>query len=639
MDTLPRRLMHQARTRPARPALREKSRGIWKTLSWQALADEVQALAGALAAQGLVRGAHVALLGENRPRLLSTMAAVQWLGGVAVPLFSDTPAGEIVGPLQATQASFAFAENQEQVDKLLALLPQCPALRRVVYDDPRGMRHYTQPALLAYDALLAQGRAELDLRRSALEAELARGRPEDPAALFLTAGSADPGHGVRHSHAALIDRALAAAEVDGLGEADVTLAYLPPAWIGQHMLAYVIPLVTGACVSCPESSETLLQDMREIGPSVFLAPPRVLEALATQVTIRLESASPVLLALHRRVLAVARRSSAAGTAPSLGERLTLGLGEALIFGPLRDVMGLGRVRVAYAAGDAISPERLRFYRTLGVPLKPLYGSTETGFFVAMPREAHDAGPGVGPAAPGVEFSIGADRELRVRSAGLCLDCVPGPTPPCDAEGWHRTGDAGILDDSGALRVIGRLRDLGTLPGGALFAPRPVETALKGSPYIAEAVVFGPGWPEVGALIAIDLEAVGHWADQQGLAYTGYADLSRQPAVQALVQQGVEQANAELANDPLLGHGQVARFVLLPRPLDADAGELTRMRTLRRDAIAGRHASLVQALRDGQDRVRHAVEAQAEDGRSDAPQAELTLHTARTFPVRAEPKAA
>jgi long-chain acyl-CoA synthetase len=640
MDTFPRRLLHHAHTRPDRPAIRAKSRGIWQTLSWVELANEVTALAAGLAAQGLQRGDHVGLLGENRPRLFAAMAAVQWLGGVVVPLFADTTAEEITGPIQGADIAYVFAENQEQVDKLLALMPQCPTIRRVFFDDDRGMRHYRQPQLLGYAALLAQGRGGLASSKGLLDAELARGSGKDPAALFFTSGTTGPARGVVHTHGAMIDRASTAAALDGLTDSDTAIAYLPPAWIGQHVFAYALPMIVGSCVCCPESSETMLPDMREMGPTVFLAPPRVLEALLTQVSIRIADTGGIKRKLYTRFMAVAARVGAnvlAGEPLALADRVTYSLGNLFIYGPLRDVLGMSRLRVAYTAGEAIGPDLLLFYRSIGVNLKQLYGSTETGLFVTMQVNGRVLPDAVGPAAPGVELAFSPERELLVRSPGLFLRYhgdAEATRRATDAEGWFHTGDAGWLGDDGQLRVIDRLKDVGHLTDGTPFSPKLLENKLKFSPYINEAVAFGNGRDRVCVFVDLDVDAVGNWADKQGLSYTGYADLAAHDEVYGLVAEVIAHANAALAVDPALARSQIHRFLVLHKRLEADDGELTRMRKVRRDVIAQRFGSLVEALYGGGSHGRVDAEVRYEDGSVGIVSADVKIGEAKTFAPQA-----
>lgn len=603
-DTFPTLLLHHAGQRGNRPAIREKRRGIWHTMTWRDLAEEATALAAALAARGLRRGAHIALVADNRPRLYAAMAAAHRLGAVAVPLYQDATAEELAGPIQNAEATHVFAENQEQVDKLLKILPRCPTVTCIVYDKDRGMRHYRQPELVSYAALVEQGRGVAASHRAGLDAEATRGNARAPAFLFYTPGASGPAKGVVLSHAALIDRARTAAAAEGLGDTDVTMAYLPPGWIGQTMFGYVQPMVSGGCVCCPESSETLFTDMREIAPTCFLATPRVLEALLTHVTARLADAGSFNRGLYRRCMAVAgkvQRAVDRGAAVPFGDRAAFLAGNLLIYGPLRDVLGLSRVRVAYAAGDAVAPDLLLAFRALGINLKPLYGSTETGFIVATPADGRVRPGTVGTATAGVELAFTAEREILVRSPGLFSGYHRDPAATAavlNGDGWFRTGDAGHLDGDGHLRIVDRIADIGRLTDGARFAPKQIETAVKASPYIKDAVAFGDRRAAVGLLVDIDMATVSVWADRQGIAYTGQADLASRDEVYGLVAGAIAEANAALARDPGLVRAQVHRFAILPKELDADDGVLTRTGKLRRAVIAERHRALIDALHEG-----------------------------------------
>jgi len=603
-DTFSKLLLLHARQRGERPALREKKRGIWRTVTWRELADEAAALAAALSARGVRRGAHVAFVGDNRPRLYAAMCAAHWLGAVAVPLYQDATSGEMAAPMQSADITHIFAENQEQVDKLLLILPRCPTVRCIVYDKDRGLRHYNQPELVSYDTLLQQGRELVAANGDAVEAEAATGRSEDAAFVFFTPGTTGPAKGVVLTHGALIGRARIAAATERLTDADVAMAYLPPGWIGQTLFSYVQPMVVGYCVCCPESSDTMLADMREMGPTYFLATPRVLEALFTQVSMRMEDASRLNGRLYRTGMAASRRiaaSTSAGETASLSDRLTRAMSEFLIFGPLRDVLGLSKVRVAFTAGDAIAPALVNFFRTLGVNLKQLYGSTETGFFVAMQRDGQVRPDTVGQAADGVELTFTAQREILVRSPGLFREYHRDPEATAqvtNAEGWFHTGDAGYLDDDGHLRIVDRITHIGALSDGTPYAPRLLENRLKFVSAIKDAVVFGDRRDMVCALIDIDMAAVGRWADRRSIAYTGHADLASQDEVYGLVADSIKAVNAELAQDPALAASQIHRFVILHGELSAEDSVLTRTGKLRRGVIAERFRALVDAMYAG-----------------------------------------
>ena len=611
-DTFPKLLLHHSKQRGERPALREKKHGIWRTATWRELTDEAAALAAALSARGLQRGGHVAFIGDNRPRLYTAMCAAHWLGAVAVPFYQDATSDELVSPVQSAGITHVFAENQEQVDKLLEILPRCPTVRCIVYDKDRGMRHYSQPELLSYDALLQQGR-DLVAAGGATPVEPAGSNRDDAAFLFFTSGTTGPAKGVVLSHGALIDRARVAATTEKLTETDVAMAYLPPGWIGQNFFSYAQPMVVGYCVCCPESSETMLSDMREMGPTYFLTTPRVLEALFTQVSMRMEDAGGINQRLYRAGMAAAQRVSArkqAGESVSLGDRLITAVCDFLIFGPVRDVLGMSKIRTAFTAGDATAPALMSFFRALGVNLKQLYGSTETGFFVAMQRDGEVKPDTVGPAADGVELKFTEQREILVRSPGLFKAYHGDPqttTQARNAEGWFHTGDAGYLGDDGHLRIIDRMKYIGALKDGSAFAPKLLENRLKFIPYIKEAVAFGDGREMVCALIDIDMASVGRWADKKSISYTGHADLASQQEVYGLIADCIASVNADLAQEPTLAKSQIHRFVILHGELSADDGVLTRTGKLRRGVIAERHRALVDAMYDGGSQVSIVIE--------------------------------
>jgi len=636
LDTFPKLLLHHAKVRPGRPAIREKDLGIWQTWDWHRFSDEAQALACGLADAGVQRGDHVAIVGDNRPRLYAFMVAVQCLGAIPVPMYQDAVAAEMAFPIQNAEISHAVAEDQEQVDKLLEILPSCPTLKHIYYDEPRGLRHYAQPELKAYEKLLEEGRAAMRRDPAFIETEIARGAGADTAAMFFTSGTTGHPKGVVLTHHALIDRARAAADMEGLGDQDVVLAYLPPAWIGQNIFSYAQPFVTGYCICCPESAETMMTDMREIGPTYYFAPPRVLEGLLTQVSIRMEDASAIKRGLYKYFMDLALRVGGAlldGKPVGVAERILYRLGDLLVYGPLRNVLGMSRVRVAYTAGEAIGPDLFRFYRSIGINLKQLYGSTETSVFVCVQPDGQVKADTVGPAVKGVELKFTPQRELLIRSPGLFKEYYKNPQATAeakDAQGWFHTGDAGYLDQDGHLRIIDRVKDVGKLSDGTLFAPKYLENKLKFFPYVKEAVMFGDGRDKVCAFINFDMEAVGSWAEKHNLPYTGYTDLASREEVISLIRECVEKVNADLAQDPELANSQIHRFLVLHKELDADDGELTRTRKVRRGAIGEKYGALVEALYEGRKSAHIEVQIKYEDGRSGMVSADLAVNEARAF---------
>ncbi len=644
-DTFPKLLLLHARVRGALPAIREKDLGIWQTWSWQHFADEVRALACALAELGLKRGDHMALVGDNRPRIYAAMCAAQCLGAIPVPLYQDAVAAEMAFPIQNAEIEHALAEDQEQVDKLLEILPKCPTLKHIIYDEPRGMRSYTQRELTSYDTLLEAGRAALKRDPAFLESEIAKGRGEDAAIMLFTSGTTATPKGVVLTYRALIEAGRAGAELEKLDDRDVILAYLPPAWVGQFIFAVAQPFVTGYCICCPESAETVMTDMREIGPTYYFAPPRVLEALLTQVSIRMEDAGAVKRWLYRRFMDVARRVGGMlldGKPVGLADRLLYGLGDLLVYGPLRNVLGMSRVRVAYTAGEAIGPDLFKFYRSIGINLKQLYGSTETSVFVCVQPNGQVKSDTVGPAMPGVELKFTPERELLIRSPGLFREYYKNPQATLEAkdrEGWFHTGDAGYFDPDGHLKIIDRVKDVGKLADGTLFAPKYLENKLKFFPYIQEAVTFGHQRDRVCAFINIDAEAVGNWAEKRNMPYSGYVDLASRAEVYELVRECIEQANADLAREPEIANSQIHRFLILHKVLDADDEELTRTRKVRRGFIAQKYATLVDALYGGKQSVHVEAQVKYEDGRTGTISADLRISDAKTFRPEAAKRAA
>ncbi|WP_343626115.1 AMP-dependent synthetase/ligase [Roseateles puraquae] len=642
VDTFPRLLLDHAQRRPDAPALREKAYGVWQTLTWAQLATLVRELALGLAAAGLRRGEHVVVVGENRPRLYASMLAAQALGAVPVPLYQDAVAAEFVFPLNNAEIAFAIVEDQEQVDKLLELRESCPQLKCIWFDDPRGLRHYDEPGLASLDDLVSQGRAHAVERGGFFDAEVAAGAPADVAALFFTSGTTGNPKGVIHTHATLIDRARAGQRFDQLTDREEVLAYLPPAWIGQNIFSFSQWLVCGYVVNCPESASTVSIDLKEVGPTYYFAPPRVFEGLLTTVMIRMEDASAPKRWLFDRCMALARRIGPRrmdGEALGLLDRLAYALGDLLIYGPLRNTLGFSRVRVAYTAGEAIGPDLFSFYRAIGINLKQLYGSTETAVFVCLQPDHEARADTVGVPIEGVEIKLSASGELLVRSPGLLKGYYKNDAATREAltdDGWYHTGDAGFLTPGGHLKIIDRAKDVGRLMGGpfdgAMFAPKYVENKLKFFPHIKEAVCFGDKREKVCAFINIDFEAVGNWAERRNLPYAGYTDLAQRPEVYQLMLECVEKVNADLAQDELLAGSQISRFLVLHKELDADDGELTRTRKVRRGAIAEKYGVLIEALYAG--KVSQYIETQVkfEDGRTSMVAADLRIVEARTFPA-------
>jgi long-chain acyl-CoA synthetase len=638
--TFPRLMLEHAAQRPEAAALREKSFGIWQTLSWGALATLVRELACGLAQAGLARGQHIVIVGENRPRLYAAMLAAQSLGAVPVPLYQDAASTEFVFPINNAEVTFAIVEDQEQVDKLLELREPCPQIARIWFDDPRGLRNYNEPGLASLDALIEAGRAHHAAQPAFFDAEVQKTDGHDVAAMFFTSGTTGNPKGVVHTHNTLIDRAQAGAKFDKLTNAEEVLAYLPPAWVGQNIFSYAQWLVCGYVVNCPESTSTVGIDLNEIGPTYYFAPPRVFEGLLTTVMIRMEDAGSIKKWLFQHFMALARRVGPQlmdGKAVSATDRLRYALGRLFIYGPLRNTLGFSRVRVAYTAGEAMGPDLFTFYRSIGINLKQLYGSTETAVFVCLQPDHEARADTVGVPIEGVEIKVTESGEILVKSPGLLREYYKNPAATAEvltAEGWYHTGDAGFLDAGGHLKIIDRAKDVGRIMGGpndgAMFAPKYVENKLKFFAHIKEAVAFGDKREKVCAFINIDFEAVGNWAEKRNLPYAGYTDLAHKPEVYELVRECVEKVNADLALDTMLAGSQISRFLILHKELDADDGELTRTRKVRRGFVAERYQVLVDALYGGKTEQFIETQVKFEDGRSGMVSATLKIADAKTF---------
>ena len=638
--TFPRLMLDHAAQRPDAPALREKEYGIWQTLTWRDLATLVQQIAGGLAAAGLSKGQHLVVVGENRPRLYAAMLAAQSLGAIPVPLYQDAAVTEFVFPLNNAEVAFAIVEDQEQVDKLLEIRPQCPQLAQIWFDDPRGLRHYSEPGLDSIDALIAAGTAYEAAHPGFFDAAVAACQPDDVAAMFFTSGTTGNPKGVVHTHFSLLDRAAAGARFDKLTSSEEVLAYMPLAWIGQNIFSYAQWLACGYVVNCPESAGTASIDLKEVGPTYYFAPPRIFEGLLTSVTIRMEDASRIKKWLYRHFMDLAQRIGPRrmdGKPVGALDSLHYALGNLLIYGPLRNTLGFSRVRVAYTAGEAIGPDLFSFYRAIGINLKQLYGSTETAVFVCLQPDHEVKADTVGVPIDGVEIKFDSDGELYVRSSGLLKGYYKNPAATAEvltSDGWYRTGDAGFLDAGGHLKIIDRAKDVGRLMGGpndaAMFAPKYVENKLKFFPYIKEAVAFGDKREKVCAFINIDFDAIGNWAEKRNLPYAGYTDLASKPQVLELARECVEKVNADLAADDKLAGSQISRFLVLHKELDADDGELTRTRKVRRGAIADKYQVLVDALYAGKTEQFIETAVKFEDGRAGSVSATLKIVDAKTF---------
>ena len=642
LDTFPKLLIDNARRIAEHPAMREKDFGIWQTWSWSQVRDEVFALANGMAALGVQRGDKVAIVGDNRPRLYWSMAAVQCLGAIPVPTYQDSVAEEMAYVMEHAEVRVAVVEDQEQVDKMIDIGERYAGIEHVIFDEPRGLRDYDRSALHDFQQVQEMGRDYARQHPDFLQGEIDKGQGGDVAIFLYTSGTTGKPKGVVLSNDNMLLTARNSVQLEGLNEDDIVLAYLPMAWVGDHLFSYAQSLVAGFCVCCPESTETVQQNLREIGPTYYFAPPRVFEGLLTSVMIRMQDAAPFKQKLFHYFMDLAKRVGVhklEGKPISAGDKLLYALGNLLIYGPLKDTLGMGRVRLAYTAGEAIGPEIFDFYRSLGINMKQIYGQTEAAVFVTIQPNGEVRADTVGRPAPGVEVEINDDGEVMYRSPGVFLSYYKNEEATNKTkteDGWVYTGDAGYFDADGHLKIIDRAKDVGKFASGKLFAPKYIENKLKFFPHIVEAVAFGDGRDTCTAFINIDLGAVGNWAERNNIAYASYQELATHPQVYAMVKESIEQVNRGLAGDEMLAHSQVTRFLILHKELDADDGELTRTRKVRRPFISERYGELIDALYDAaRDQCHIETEVSFEDGRKGKISGDLKIVDVETYaPLRA-----
>ncbi|MCR8826934.1 AMP-binding protein [Pseudosulfitobacter koreensis] len=628
-------LLHRNATKFAdAPAYREKEFGIWQSWSWSQALDEIEALALGMIDLGVAEGDFVAVIGRNRPRLYWAMMSAQMCGAIPVPLYSDAAAEEMTYTLGHCGAKYVIAGDQEQVDKVMEIQGDLPQFEEMIYLDARGLRKYDHEKLRSYAQVQDTGRARRDDLIADMKARIAKLDYDSTAVMLYTSGTTGNPKGVVLSNRNVIETSRTSSEFDHLRQTDDILAYLPMAWVGDFIFSVGQALWTGYCTNCPESPETMMTDLREIGPTYYFAPPRVFETQLTNVMIRMEDASKLKKRMFDHFMAHARKVGPDlldGKPVSFMDRMKYKLGDLLVYGPLKNTLGFTRVRVGYTAGEAIGPEIFDFYRSLGINLKQLYGQTEATVYITAQPDGEVRSDTVGVVCPGVELKIEDNGEVYYRSPGVFVEYYKNPESTADtkdAEGWVATGDAGFIEpDTGHLRIIDRAKDVGKMADRSLFAPKYVENKLKFYPNILEAVVFGNGRDECTAFINIDLTAVSNWAERNNIAYASYQELAGHPQVLATIQSHVEAVNRSVAEDEMLSGCQVHRFVVLHKELDADDGELTRTRKVRRKKIEEKFHDIITALYDGSRQISTVTEVTYEDGRKGAIKATLEIREA------------
>ena len=637
LDTVPRLLARNAKVYADKAAYREKEYGIWQSWTWAQTSEEIQALALGFLTLGVKAGDHIAIVGRNRPYFYWAMVAAQSVGAVPVPLYKDAVAEEMAYVLDHCSARFVVAEDQEQVDKIIDVMDDLETLDGIIALDSSGMRKYDKSALFDYRELQHTGRAKKSELQGELDKRLADQGPDTTCVMLYTSGTTGRPKGVVLSNRNIIETAKGTCEFDHLVADDSVLAYLPMAWVGDFIFSIAQAYWSGFCVGCPESQETMQKDLNEVGPTYFFAPPRYFEGLLTSVQIRMEDAGPFKRWMFKIFMENAKEVGPKlleGKPVGLMKRLKYNLGKLLITGPLKNTLGLSRVRVGYTAGEAIGPELFDFYRSLGINLKQLYGQTEASVFITQQRDGEVRADTVGTPSPGVELRVDDNGEVFYRSAGSFERYYKNPESTKDTkdpEGWVATGDAGFIEkDSGHLRIIDRAKDVGKLKDGSMYAPKFVENKLKFFANILETVVFGNGKDNCVAFINIDLAAVGNWAERNNIAYSSYQELAGHPKVYEMIQANIEEVNTSVAEDEMLSGCQITRFLILHKELDADDGELTRTQKVRRNIIAEKYADLLGALYDGSSSIFTETEVTYEDGRKGSITATLEIRGVKTY---------
>lgn len=594
-------------------AFREKKKGIWRQTNWRESYEAVMQCAAGLRAAGLSAAEGVLVIGDNRPNLYMSMVAAGALQAYAMPLYPSASIEEILPIHEDIPFRFVFAEDQEQVDKALELRERGARIETIIYDDPRGLAHYTPPGLMSWSALLDLGKERLASEAGLEDRLLQTSQAQDPAVLIHSSGTTGKPKGLVLSHSNVLSAVKSGYQAGAFEFNESVLAYLPMAWVGDFVLTLCAGLALQYTINVPEDADTVMQDLREIAPSFYLAAPRSWDGVLTGIQVRMEDSTPLKRMAYRYFMdsaIVAERKKMAGQTPSLMARAKRQLGEWLVMGPIKDQLGMSRLRNAFTGGEAIGEDTFVFYRALGIKLRQLYGQTESSALVAMQSANEVRLHTVGRPLPGIGVKIDDKGEILLKAGSIFTGYHNNPAATEDTllSGWLRTGDAGYLEEDGHLVVLGRISEVVHTAQGERYIPNYIENQLKFSPYIKDAAVLGKDKPSLAALVCIDLETVGHWAEVQGISYVSYADLSQKPQVIELIREAVQRVNSALPEAL-----KVRRIVNLPKEFDADDGEITRNRKLRRNVVEARYAEVIDAVYSEQSDVNIRIPVVYETG--------------------------
>lgn len=615
-DTLPRLLVRNYHLYgDSRVALREKDFGIWKSYSWEDYYLKVKYLCLGLIELGLGAGDRVAVIGDNRPQWYWAELATQAAGGINLGVFPDCTAQEIKFYLEHSEAKFVVVKDQEQVDKLLQIKDKLPHLRKIIYWDPKGLRNYQDPLLMDLDALMELGQKVDKASPAVFEERVASTQGQDVAVLLYTSGTGGVPKAAMTTHQNLLQAERLWAQVVPFETSDRYISVLSPCWAPEQSMGVTMNLDWAFVVHFPEGADTTQQDMREVGPMLFMAAPRIWENMSSMIQAKMQDANFFNSWLYSRLLTIGyhrARLAAARRKPSPLWKALYWVADLLLFRPLRDKLGLSHVRNAFTAGGALGEDVFLFFRAMGANIKQLYAITETSQ-VATHRDDDVRFDTVGPAIPGVEIRISDRGEVLVKSPANSVGYFKNPQAYALAmvDGWFHTGDAGFLDEDSHLVCMDRMADVLRLKDGSKFSPSYIENRLKFSPYVKDAVILGGAErPYVAVLVSIDLENVGRWAEARRIPYTTFTDLSQKAEVYDLVRQDVERANGVLPTAV-----RIKRFANLHKELDPDEAEMTRTRKLRRSYFEEHYSDLVEALYADKGEVLVQAEVKYRDGRS------------------------
>ena len=619
MQTVPQHFLHQTQAQPeGKVALRQKEYGIWREFSWADSYEQVRDFAMGLMALGVQRGDKICTVGDNDRQYLWAYLGLQAVGAAQVGLFTDATAAEMAYVIDHSDASFVLAKDQEQCDKMLDIRELIPRVRRVIYWDDRGLWNYDDPWLMPFAEVQALGREVAAREPGRFETEVALGRADDVAMLCYTSGTTGLPKGVMLSHGNILSTIDLYHAVDPRRDTDNHVSFLPLGWIAEPILGFAAHVYAGVILNFPEEPETVRQNIREIAPEMLFYNARLWDSLVGMVQVRMNDAAWLNRTLYQRFLPVGYRMADArfsGRQPGVGLRAAYALGDWLVFAPLRDQLGLARIRAAYTAGSSLSPDAMRFFHALGVNLKQIYGSTEVTGGTTVHRDGAIKFASVGPPAPGVDLRIASDGEIQIAGPMVMQGYYKDPANTAkdileeDGRRWFRSGDAGYIDEDGHLIYLDRVKDMLTLANGERFSPQFIEGRLKFSPYIRDVMaVGGENRAFVTALIIIDFENVGQWAEKQRIGYTTFVDLSQKPQVYELVRRTVEEVNQSLPPA-----ARVRRFVLMHKEFDADEAEMTRTRKLKRNVLYDRYSAIVDALYSGAETIQVRAPVRYQDG--------------------------